>query len=274
MAIKRTAFFVSDRTGVTAEMLGYSLLTQFSDAHFNKVTLPFIDTLEKAKLVRERVQVALRQDGVRPLIFSTLIDPAIRVEVNACDALVLDFFQVFIAPLEAELGVESNHSVGRFHGTGDPMMYKRRIDAVNFALAHDDGATTRDFDFADVILVGVSRSGKTPTCLYLAMQYGIHAANYPLAPEDFDAMQLPAPIRPYRSKLFGLTIDPARLHQIRQERRPNSHYASLPNCRQEVQQAEALFRARRIPFLDSTTRSIEEIASTVLQEARLARRMV
>ena len=274
MAIKRTAFFVSDRTGVTAEMLGYSLLTQFSDAHFNKVTLPFIDTLEKAKLVRERVQVALRQDGVRPLIFSTLIDPAIRVEVNACDALVLDFFQVFIAPLEAELGVESNHSVGRFHGTGDPMMYKRRIDAVNFALAHDDGATTREFDFADVILVGVSRSGKTPTCLYLAMQYGIHAANYPLAPEDFDAMQLPAPIRPYRSKLFGLTIDPARLHQIRQERRPNSHYASLPNCRQEVQQAEALFRARRIPFLDSTTRSIEEIASTVLQEARLARRMV
>lgn len=273
MTVKRTAFFISDRTGVTAEMLGYSLLTQFSDAHFSKITLPFIDSVEKARLVHERVQVATRQDGVRPIIFSTLINPETRAEVAKCDALVLDFFHVFIAPLEAELGMESNHTVGRFHGTGDPATYNRRIDAVNFALSHDDGATTKDFDFADIILTGVSRSGKTPTCLYLAMQYGIHAANYPLTPEDFDSMQLPAPIRAYRHKLYGLTINPERLQQIRQERRPNSHYASLINCQNEVQQAEALFRARQIRFLDSTTKSIEELASTILQEANLTRRM-
>lgn len=272
MPPKRTAFFISDRTGITAEMLGRSLLTQFESIPFQRITVPFVDSPEQARSVVERINQTGQADGVRPIVFSTVIDKHTRAVLATANALMLDFFQIFIIPLEGELGVKSSHTVGRFHSANDMSTdYQRRIEAINFTLAHDDGATDRGLDAADIILVGVSRSGKTPTCLYMAMQFGIRAANYPLIPEDFNRMQLPKPVIPYRSKLFGLTISPERLSRIREERRPNSTYASLANCQAELRHAEAMMSEANVPFLDATTKSIEEIATTILQRANLGR---
>jgi regulator of PEP synthase PpsR (kinase-PPPase family) len=270
MTQKRTAFFVSDRTGITAEMLGHSLLTQFDDVAFTETTLPFVDTPEKAREVVQQINRARLHDGARPLVFSTLVDPAVSAIIQEVDALYMDCFQVFIAPMETELGVRSSHTVGRSHSAGNNE-YLNRMEAVNFALAHDDGQTTKELHKADVILVGVSRSGKTPTCLYLALQYGIRAANYPLIPEDFKAMRLPGAIERFRGKLFGLTIRPERLERIRSERRPGSRYASLENCAHEIGSAEKLMRQEGIPVLDTTTRSVEELATVVLLQANLQR---
>jgi regulator of PEP synthase PpsR (kinase-PPPase family) len=271
MQTRRSAFFISDRTGITAEMLGHSLLTQFEQIEFAETTLPFIDTVEKAEAAVGEINSAGMRDGVRPLVFSTLVDPDVISVVTRANALVLDCFQIFIAPMEAELGVRSSHAVGRSHSVANGAGYFRRIDAVNYALSYDDGQSTKELDNADVILVGVSRSGKTPTCLYLALQYGVRAANYPLIPEDFGSMKLPGVLQRMRAKLFGLTIMPDRLHQIRSERRPGSQYASLPNCVAEVREAEALMRNETIPYLDTTTRSIEEIASTIMHQGNLQR---
>ena len=271
MSIRRSAFFISDRTGVTAEMLGHSLLTQFEQVEFTETTLPFIDTVEKANAAIQEINEAGRRDGVRPLVFSTLVDKDIIAVMVKAQALVLDCFHVFIAPMEAELGIHSSHAVGRSHSVANSSSYFRRIDAVNYALSYDDGQSTKELENADVILVGVSRSGKTPTCLYLALQYGVRAANYPLIPEDFGTMKLPATLNRLRHKLFGLTILPDRLHQIRSERRPGSQYAALSNCVVEVREAEALMRNESIPYLDTTSRSIEELASTILHNANLQR---
>jgi regulator of PEP synthase PpsR (kinase-PPPase family) len=271
MPTRRSAFFISDRTGITAEMLGHSLLTQFEQVEFSETTLPFIDTPEKAQAAVAEINAAGMRDGVRPLVFSTLVDPDISVVVTKANALVLDCFQIFIAPMEVELGIRSSHAVGRSHSVADSSGYFRRIDAVNYALSYDDGQSTKELENADVILVGVSRSGKTPTCLYLALQYGVRAANYPLIPEDFGAMKLPGTLNRLRRKLFGLTILPDRLHQIRSERRPGSQYASLANCIAEVREAEALMRNEGLPYLDTTSRSIEELASTIMHQASLQR---
>jgi regulator of PEP synthase PpsR (kinase-PPPase family) len=271
MPQRRSAFFISDRTGITAEMLGHSLLTQFEQIEFAETTLPFIDTADKAQAAVAEINSAGVRDGVRPLVFSTLVDPDVIAVVARANALVLDCFQIFIAPMEAELGVRSSHAVGRSHSVTNGAGYFRRIDAVNYALSYDDGQSTKELDNADVILVGVSRSGKTPTCLYLALQYGVRAANYPLIPEDFGSMKLPGVLQRLRNRLFGLTIMPDRLHQIRSERRPGSQYAALPNCVAEVREAEALMRNEGIAYLDTTTRSIEEIASTIMHQGNLQR---
>jgi len=268
----RTAIFVSDGTGITAEMLGHSLLTQFDGINFNHVTVPFVDTIEKAIACVERIGEYSRTSNQRPVVFTTLINEEIRNAIHKSDAFVLDFFERFLDPLEAELGVKSAHTVGRSHSAMDIKEYQNRIEAVNFSLAHDDGISARDLDKADVILVGVSRSGKTPTCLYLAMQFGIKAANYPLIPEDFERMKLPGSLATHRRKLYGLSIAPERLREIRNERRPDSRYATLDNCRYEVNQAEKMMEREDIRWLNSTTKSIEEIATTIMQDMKLERR--
>lgn len=265
----RTAFFISDRTGITAESLGHSLLSQFEGIKFNRVRLPFMDTVEKARDAVTQINEAAISDGKRPLVFSTLILPAVRNIIEQSDALFLDLFEMFIVPLEAELGVSSSHAVGRSHAADKN--YNSRMDAVNYALNHDDGGITRDLHLADIILIGVSRCGKTPTSLYLAMQFGVSAANYPLVPEDFASESLPQALIPLHSKLHGLTIRPERLQQIRTERSPNSRYAALENCQTEVRQAESLMRMANIPFLDITTMSIEEIATTIMHQTGLKR---
>ena len=270
---KRSVFFVSDGTGITAETLGNTLLTQFEDQDFRRVTIPFVDTVEKARGVVESVARAATDDGVRPIIFSSLNKTEIIDCIGSANALVLDLFNVFIQPLEAELQTRSTHSVGRSHGMADPVTYHTRIEAVNFALQHDDGASVQHYEKADLILVGASRSGKTPTSVYLAMQYGIRAANYPITPDDLERTGLPALLMPHRLRLFGLTIDPERLQQIRSERRPDSRYASLAQCRDEVRSIESLFLANSLPYLNTTTVSIEEIASRIIQQMGLKRRL-
>jgi len=266
---ERTVFFVSDGTGITAETFGNSILAQFPTRP-RHVRRPFIDSVAKALVVVEEINHVAAAEGKRPIVFITLVDDAVRRIVTGpgCRALVLDMFATFVEPIELELGVRSNHRIGRFSDTAQSTEYGSRIEAINFSLAHDDGQSARNLDAADVILVGVSRSGKTPTSLYLAMQHGIKAANYPLIPEDFDRDALPATLVPFKAKCFGLTIDPERLAQVRHERRPGSSYASLSNCRREVTAAESLMRREGIAWLSSTHKSIEEISTTILRDLR------
>ena len=251
--MKRTAFFISDGTGITAESLGRSLLAQFSDVEINMLTKPYIDTVEKAQALAQIIESTTVRDGCRPIII----------------------FSTFLEPLEQELETHSSYSVGRTHSIGSDDVYMDRIHSVHFALDNDDGARTHQYDKADIILVGVSRCGKTPTSLYLALQFGIRAANYPLTEDDLDedgSLKLPKALAPHRHKLFGLTIDARRLSAIRNERRPNSRYSSMDQCLQEVEQAESLYRAMHIPFIDTTRFSIEEISTRMIAETGLARR--
>ena len=264
----RTVFFVSDSTGITAETFGNAILAQF-EMKPRRVRLPFVNSAEKAHQVVRQINETTSVEGRRPIVFTTLVDTEVfEIIKSGCKCMLLDMFGTFVHPLEKELGVKSNHRIGRFSDVSKSQEYHDRIEAINYSLAHDDGQSNRELGSADVILVGVSRSGKTPTSLYLAMQHGLKAANYPLIPEDFDRRHLPPALSEHRKKIFGLSIQPERLSEIRNERRPNSKYASLENCRMEVAEAEAMMRRSGIRWLSTTTKSIEEIATTILQEIR------
>jgi regulator of PEP synthase PpsR (kinase-PPPase family) len=270
---RRTVFFVSDQTGVTAETMGHSLLTQFEGQPFRQVTLPFISTVERAEEAVRRINATAEAEGVRPVVFSTLLQEDMRTIIKSAHALFLDFFDAFLGPLEQELNVKSSRAQGRAHGMTDIGGYTLRINATNFALANDDGATTRDYERADLIIVGVSRSGKTPTCLYMALQYGVFAANFPLADEELETGAMPKALLDHHRKLYGLTIVPARLQQIRKERKPNSKYSSASQVDFEVRTAEAIFKRYAIPVINTTECSIEEIASRILDETGIERRV-
>lgn len=268
----RTIIFISDGTGITAETLGNGLLSQFEGIEFAHVRYPFTDSMEKADACLQRINEIGKKEGQRPVVIMTMMDGGIAARLRQADALFLDLFEAFIAPLEQELGQRSTHSVGRSHSQ-ENREYAKRIAAMNFTMAHDDGISAADLKNADVILVGVSRSGKTPTSLYLSLQFGLKAANYPLIPEDFERDCLPDSLLPYRDKLFGLTIAPEQLHRIREERRPQSQYASLKNCRAEVAAAESLMRRAGIDWFDMTSRSIEEMAVHLLQAINVKRQL-
>ena len=267
----RTVFFVSDQTGVTAETLGHSLMTQFEGQEFRPVTLPFVSSLDKAQEAVRRINGAASQ-GLRPIVFSTLVQDDLREIVMGANALFLDLFSTFVGPLERELDARSTHRAGRAHGMADLAAYTTRIEATNFSLANDDGSGG-DYAHADVVLIGVSRVGKTPTCVYMALQYGVFAANYPLTEDDLEVGRLPPRLEPYRAKLFALTIRPERLQQIRNERRPDSRYASRQQVLYELRAAEALFSRYALPWLDTTECSIEEIASRILNTSGIERRL-
>ena len=272
MTIHRTVFFASDRTGITAEALGLSLLTQFTGFHFHKRTLAFIDSKEKAEAAAEKIRKAGEKDGEPALIFSTQVTDEYRNILAQSGGIMFDFFETFISKMEFTLHAKSSHAAGRSHGINRESNYAGRIDSINFALNNDDGATTKYYDEADIILTGVSRSGKTPTCLFLALQYGIHAANYPLIEEDLDTHKLPSILQQHKDKVFGLTLAPVRLHKIRSERRSNSRYASLDQCQKEIRRAEEIYYSNRIPYQDTSQVSIEEIATIILDKTGLKRR--
>ncbi|HEY0332176.1 MAG TPA: pyruvate, water dikinase regulatory protein [Stenotrophomonas sp.] len=272
MSTIRPVFYVSDGTGITAETIGHSLLTQFTGFSFVTDRLSFIDDPDKAREACERIHAAGERYQTRPIVVNSCVDPALSLLLADSGALMLDVFAPFIGPLERELNSPRHSRVGQAHGMVDFETYHRRINAMNFALSHDDGIAL-NYDEADVILVAVSRAGKTPTCIYLALHYGIKAANYPLTDEDLESDHLPPRLRAYKRKLFGLTIDPDRLQQIRQERRPNSRYSAIETCRREVIAAERMFQLERIPTLSTTHTSIEEISSKVLTTFGLQREM-
>ncbi len=267
----RTVFFVSDGTGITAETFGHSVLTQF-DLRFRQIRLPFIDSVDKAHDAARRINESFESEGKRPIVFSTLVKSELQSIIRRAAGMHMDLIQTFVDPLEQELGTKSTHTIGRSHNIADSGDYKNRIEAINFSLAHDDGQSHKNLSAADVILVGVSRSGKTPTSLYLAMQYGIKAANYPLIPDDFERGALPSGLLPFRSKIFGLSIAPDRLSEVRNERRPGSKYASLENCRYEVNEAERMMQREGIRWVSTTVKSIEEIATLILHELKLEKR--
>lgn len=265
----RTVFYVSDHTGISAQVLGQALLSRFNGAKFRRFMEPFVNSEEKAEEVAKLIRETAAREGVRSIVFMTISNPERAERIRQTEALVIDLFGSFTEALEHELDMTASPEIGRFHGMVDQFSYKQRIDAVNFAMSTDDGLRTGYYDNADVILVGVSRSGKTPTCLYLALHNGIEAANYPLTEEDLQQEALPESLRRYREKIFGLTIEAQRLHQIRSERRPNSSYSALATCEREVTQAEALFRRSRIPYVNTSTFSVEEIAAYVMDKMGL-----
>lgn len=274
MNTAQTAFFVSDGTGITAKELGKSMLSQFEDIHFNVYEMPYVDTEEKARDLVKEIDAFARKSGKAPIVFLTIINTTIRAIVNASNGYCIDVFSTFLTSLEKQLGAKSSYAVGKSHGIesfSENAAYQRRIEALDFTMYADDGAQTKRYNDADIILVGVSRSGKTPTCLYLAMQYGIKAANYPITEEDLDGYQLPPLIRSYKKKLFGLTIDVEHLVSIRSSRRANSKYSSHKQCEIEVAEVEELFRRERLSCIDTTHLSIEEIATRIVSDAGLKR---
>jgi [pyruvate, water dikinase]-phosphate phosphotransferase / [pyruvate, water dikinase] kinase len=273
MPNRRSVFFVSDQTGITAEALGNSLLTQFDGFDFKKTTIPFVNSTEAADRAIALINACTHTDGKRAIVISSIVDEALSERIRTCDARVLDFFQTFIAPLELELGAKSSHAAGRSHGLRNSTEYFTRIEAVNYTLAHDDGQSVKELGRAQVILVGVSRCGKTPTSLYLGLQCGIRCANYPLTPDDFERGALPDSIIRHRDRLFGLTISAERLQVIRQERKPDSVYSSAKQCRYEVASAERMMENAGIPILNTSTKSIEELATTILMERKIDRHM-
>lgn len=270
MTPARPVFFISDGTGITAETLGGTLLTQFEGASFRKTTLPFVNTPERAHNTVVFINHTAEHGG-RPIVISTTVNEEIRSILRSANALFLDLFDTYVNVIEKELGLKSTHAQGRAHGMTDADKYNARIDAMNYAMEHDDGQSVRDLSRAEVILIAPSRCGKTPTTLYLALQFAVVATNFPLLEEDLEELTLPKTLVAYADRCFGLTSDAERLHQVRNERRPGSRYASLAQCSYELRQAESLYRRYSIPYLNTANTSIEEIASLVIQEKNLRR---
>lgn len=269
---KRMVYMISDGTGITVESLSNSLMSQFESVQFEKIIFPFVDSTVKITAICEEIEQTFAHSGIRPLVFMTLVNPEIRACIQGSSACVFDLFDTFLSPLEEELGVKASDTVGLTHAVNNAN-YDQRIDAVNYSLAYDDGTKIDGYEQADIILVGVSRCGKTPSCLYMALQFGVFAANYPFTLDELSCHKLPNTLQPYRSKLFGLTINPLRLQCIRSERRPNSPYSSFEQCRQEVQAAEMLYQHEKITYLDSTHFSIEEIAAKIMAITKIQRRI-
>lgn len=268
----RAVFFVSNSTGITVETLGRSLLYQFSSTQFESHSLRFIDSIEKAKEAAQIINELAIKSGLPPIILSTLVKPELREILSDAQGLHLDIFDAFIAPIEKELGCEAKLGMGRVHGIGEDEYYSNRIDAVNYSLKTDDGVGATAYEQADVILVGASRTGKTPTSLYLAMHYGLRAANYPIVDEELDSHSLPKPLKEYKNKVFGLLVTPERLQSIRTKRRADSQYSSLPQCQYEIRQTEALFQQQNIPYFDVSSMSIEEVSSNVMDMLKISPR--
>ncbi len=267
----RQVFFVSNGTAITAETLGHSLLAQFPMLHFKTKTIPFINSEEKAVAICEEIDRGINELNELPIVIATMADPDLKKIINQSKALILDPFSDFLPRLEKILSVQSTNLGGVSHRIANPSLYESRIDAIDFSLIHDDGGKTRNYDESDIILVGVSRTGKTPSCLYLALQFGLKAANYPITEEDMESDTLPVPVRPFKDRLFGLTTDAHRLVNIRQERRPNSRYSSIEQCRFELRAAEEMYHRNQIRYLNTTTMSVEEIAARIVEETGLHR---
>ncbi|QOL24904.1 kinase/pyrophosphorylase [Thalassotalea sp. LPB0316] len=265
----RTAFYISDGTAITSEVFGHALLSLFP-MEFEHHTISFIENLEKAEQAKQKINNAYKKTGEKPLVFHTFVNPEIRAMIDSCDGIIYNFLEHFVKPLEQQLGIEAKPKAHRTHSIHQHS-YEHRIDAVNYALANDDGSNVSNYAHADIILVGVSRSGKTPTSLYLALQYGIKAANYPFTDDDMDELRIPDFLKPHKKKMFGLTIDAERLMDIRDNRRANSKYASARQCRMELREVEKLYKKEKIPYINSTKFSVEEISAKILSITGLQR---
>ncbi|GAB3604022.1 pyruvate, water dikinase regulatory protein [Microbacterium aureliae] len=265
---RRAAYFVSDSTGITAETLGSALLVNFPAIRFDHHTIPFVDTAEGARRVVSEIDRAAAA-GLEPVVFTTVKQAGLRAILAESRAVIVDLLAGHLTELEQAFGTDASEQLGQFHGVGDMERYHARMRAVEYAIEHDDGQSMRALDIADVIIIAPSRCGKTPTTMYLALQYGLLVANYPLTDDDFPSEGLPRTVAPYAARCFGLTTTPLRLSQVRHERRPNSRYASLEQCTRELRRAEDLYRRTRVPFLNSATKSVEEMSAVIMQTMKL-----
>lgn len=268
VSIRRAAYFVSDSTGITAETLGSALLVNFPALRFDHHTIPFIDTEQGARNVVAEIDRAA-DAGLDPVVFTTVKQAHLRDILAASRAVTIDLLAGHLTELEQAFGTDASEQPGQYHGVGDMQKYQARMRAVEYAIEHDDGQSARAIDIADVIIIAPSRCGKTPTTMYLALQYGLLVANYPLTDEDFPTEGLPKMVAPYKQRVFGLTTTPLRLSQVRHERRPNSRYASLEQCTLEIRRAEELYRRTHVPFLNSSTKSVEEMSAVIMQTMKL-----
>jgi regulator of PEP synthase PpsR (kinase-PPPase family) len=264
----RAAYFVSDSTGITAETLGSALLANFPAVSFDRHRIPFVDSVDGARAVVADIRQAV-ESGAQPIVFATVKSAEILGELAASEAVVIDLLGGHLREVEAALNSTASEQLGQYHGVGDIERYFARMRAVEYAIEHDDGQSMRALDIADVIIIAPSRCGKTPTTMYLALQYGLLVANYPLTDEDFPSDGLPATVATYGGRCFGLTTTPLRLSQVRHERRPSSTYSSLAQCTLELRRAEDLYRRNRVPFLNSSTKSVEEMSAVIMQSMRL-----
>lgn len=265
---KRIAFIVSDRTGLTAEAMAHSLLSQFPSVDFAIETFTFVDTATKAAELVQNCLKIRKSTGAAPLVFLTMVNEDLRALFKYADIGVFDLFETFIGPMEDKLGTKSSHTIGKSHGVQDESAYTSRIAAVHFALQTDDGMDIDHYRKADLIIVGVSRCGKTPASLYLSLHYGLFVANYPLTDKELEQKDLPPALVQHHTKLFGLTIDPYRLLQIRQQRYQGSKYSKADTCQREIAQAESLFRKQSVPFLNTTRMSVEEIGAMIVHRTK------
>ena len=266
---KRSVFFISDRTGKTAESIGQSLLSQFDSIEFEYRLFSFVTSISQAQLVANEIQQDSIMSGEKPLVFSTLVNEELQDLILLTDACVISLFNSFIEPLEECLQIESSHTIGKPHEEFGNEEYRKHMDSIDFAMKNDDGINTSRFDQAEIILIGVSRCAKTPTCLYLAMNFSVKATNYPLTDDDFGDGVLPDFLQPFVNKIVGLTIQADQLSAIRQKRRPGTEYATLKKCKQEIKYAENIMKKAGIFMLDSTAMSIEEIAVKIAKEKHL-----
>ncbi len=257
-------FFLSDSTGISAETMGNALLIQFPDLVFERRTIPFISTVEVAQQVVAILDEAMG-GPVTPLVFTTTAEDEIRNELRRTTAPLIDFFEMHMHRVEGILGQRGMREAARLHGVGDIKRYNSRMAAVEFTIEHDDGQSVRALDRADVILLAPSRCGKTPTSMYLALQHGLFVANYPLVDEDLESSELPRPVRSYADRCFGITTTVDRLSRVRNERRPGSRYAEVAQCRWELRRAQEIYAAHRVPVIDSSAKSVEEMATMILQ---------
>ncbi len=265
----RPVFIISDRTGITAGTISHTLLTQFPDVTFDKTTIPFVDSDDKVNSTIRQIDNSHKQTGMKPLVFVSFTDNDFTQHLNESKGVVFDLFEPFITRLEKHLAQHTAHLIGQAHGMTESSGYMDRMDAINFAMKYDDGVKMEGYDQADLVLVGVSRAGKTPTSLYMSLHYGLLVANYPIADDDFEKGVLPEALLRNKKKLFGLNISSLQLHKIRTKRRANSKYAELRQCQREVQQAQMMFKKYRLVQADSTEMSIEELASLIVHRMDL-----
>ena len=269
MHSKRTTFFISESTGITAETLGHSLLSQFPHIDFTVNQRPFIDTEKKALELVKEINETNAKEHYKPIVFATMPEPHINKVLQGADCYYYEVFESFLDQIGKDLETEPTRESGLSHGLVNVKTYDARIDALNYTLKHDDAMVLKTLGDADVIIIGVSRSGKTPTSLYLALKFGIKAANYPITDDDFDRDRLPQSLLDNKDKLFATTIKAKRLHHIREKRMPNSHYSALATCKTEIKKAQALYEKYGLTPMDVSTRSIEELAAQIVRKLRL-----
>lgn len=269
----RDVFYVSDGTAITCETLGHVVLGQFPFIP-NEKTFPFVESQDKVADVVKEIETSYQRNGVKPLVFFSIVVPDVREMLLEAPAYSYDVLESIVQKVQDDIQMAPKPKLQRSRSVGkDSDTYFDRIAAIEYTLAHDDGITLKGLEQADIILLGVSRSGKTPTSLYMAMQFGLRVVNYPFIAEDVKMMRLLPDFEIHRHKLFGLTIDPERLTEIRENRLSGSDYASTEQCKLELDTVEALFRREAIPYINTSSLSVEEITTRILEKAGMKRRL-